>query len=217
MTPNFTLSIPNALRRDRPEDYYKNISTIEWPLGPSGESFPIVGLVFSAVVFNGGRNVAAAEEFVRFLVSEGWLAHYLDFSAERMMPPLPGLLNQPFWLDPSDPHRMAAVMQVASRPLMYSYVTVSGDRVMIGSAIRRMSGATRFTASRPRASVPSRRSTRRSPGSSRSSPSSGAGPRRVGAGREAARRSPQLRYAPPLTSIVAPVMKAESASLARNR
>jgi multiple sugar transport system substrate-binding protein len=128
MTPNATLSIPNALRHDRPEDYDNNTATIEWPLGPSGEVFPIVGLVFSAVVFNGGRNVAAAEDFVRFLVAEGWLAHYLDFSAERMLPPLPGLLNQPFWLDPSDRHRMAAVMQVASRPSMYSYVAASGDR-----------------------------------------------------------------------------------------
>jgi multiple sugar transport system substrate-binding protein len=128
MTPNLTLSIPNAVRRDRPEDYYKNIATIEWPLGPSGERFPIVGLVFSAAIYNGGRNIAAAKEFVRFLVAEGWLAHYLDFSAERMLPPLPGLLNQPFWLDPSDRHRMAAVMQVASRPSMYSYVAASGDR-----------------------------------------------------------------------------------------
>ena len=30
---------------------------------------------------------------------------------------MPKLLEQPFWLDPSDPHRMAAVMQVSSRRL----------------------------------------------------------------------------------------------------
>ena len=33
-----------------------------------------------------------AKEFVRFLVREGWLAHYLDFAGDRMLPPLP---NQP--------------------------------------------------------------------------------------------------------------------------
>ena len=54
---------------------------------------------------------------MRFLVGEGWLAHYLDFAGDRMLPPMPKLLEQPFWLDPSDPHRMAAVMQVSSRPL----------------------------------------------------------------------------------------------------
>ena len=43
MTENETLSIPNALKREHPDDYYKNPATIEWPLGPSGEPFPIDG------------------------------------------------------------------------------------------------------------------------------------------------------------------------------
>ena len=46
---------------------------------------------------------------------------------ERMMPPMSALLNQPFWLDPSDPHRMAAVMQVTARPLAQEDAVVSGD------------------------------------------------------------------------------------------
>ena len=116
MTANQTLSIPNALKSERPDDYYENTATIEWPLGPSGEPFPIHGgSVMPAVVFKDGDHVATAKEFVRFLVAEGWLAHYLNFSGERMLPPMPKLLEQPFWLDPSDPHRMAAVMQVSSR------------------------------------------------------------------------------------------------------
>ena len=77
-------------------------------------AFPIRGGVFAAVVFKDGAHVATAKEFVRFLVEEGWLAHYLNFSGERMLPPMPKLLEQPFWLDPSDPHRMAAVMQASS-------------------------------------------------------------------------------------------------------
>jgi multiple sugar transport system substrate-binding protein len=127
MTPNETLSIPNALRRERPDDYYENTATIEWPLGPSGESFPILGTVLPAVVFKDGGNVATAKEFVRFLVSEGWLMHYLNFSGERMLPSISKLLDQPFWLDPSDPHRMASVMQVSSRPLAGTYAVASGN------------------------------------------------------------------------------------------
>ena len=69
-----------------------------------------------AVVFKDGGNVATAKEFVRFLVGEGWLAHYLDFAGDRMLPPMPKLLEQPFWLDPGDPHRMRAAMQVLTRP-----------------------------------------------------------------------------------------------------
>ena len=54
---NDTLSIPSALKRDRPEDDYKNTATIEWPLGPDGEAFPILGDFWGAVVLKDGRNV----------------------------------------------------------------------------------------------------------------------------------------------------------------
>ena len=127
MVANETLSIPNALKRERPDDYYENTATIEWPLGPGGDAFPIRGTFFAAVVFNDGAHIATAKQFVRFLVAEGWLAHYLDFSGERFLPPMPKLLEAPFWLDPSDPHRMAAAMQASSRPMRHDYATVTGD------------------------------------------------------------------------------------------
>jgi multiple sugar transport system substrate-binding protein len=113
LTPNETLSAVNALKSERPQDYYENVATIEWPLGPSGKAFPIYGTTFVAVVFKNGAHVAAAEQFVRFLIGEGWLAHYLNFSGQRILPLMPEL-DQPFWLDPGDPHLMAAVMQVAT-------------------------------------------------------------------------------------------------------
>jgi multiple sugar transport system substrate-binding protein len=127
MTANETLSAINALKHDRPDDYHENVATIEWPLGPDGNTFAIYGEVFPAVVFKAGANVATAKEFVRFLVAEGWLMHYLNFSGERLLPPISKLLEQPFWLDPSDPHRMAAVMQVALRPLTHNYAAASGN------------------------------------------------------------------------------------------
>jgi multiple sugar transport system substrate-binding protein len=127
MTPNGSLSIPNALKRERPDDYYKNTVTLDWPLGPSGEMFPIEAGMFQAVVFKDGSNVATAKEFVRFLVAEGWLMHYFDFSGEKLLPSIPALLDSPFWLDPRDPHRMAAAMQAKTRPITYQYGPASGD------------------------------------------------------------------------------------------
>jgi multiple sugar transport system substrate-binding protein len=127
MTANQTLSIPNALKLERPDDYHENVATIEWPLGPDGEAFPIVSFFIPAVVFKDGDHVATAKAFVSFLVGEGWLAHYLDFSAERFLPAMPALLDQPFWLDPSDPHRMAGAMQISSRRLYYDYGVLSGN------------------------------------------------------------------------------------------
>jgi multiple sugar transport system substrate-binding protein len=128
MTLNNTLSIVNALKHERPDDYYEHTATVEWPLGPGGEAFPDGGGFFAAWVFKDGGHIATVKEFVRFLVAEGWLAHYLDFSGERMLPAMPKLLDAPFWLDPSDPHRMAAVMQASARPLQHDYATVTGDR-----------------------------------------------------------------------------------------
>ena len=108
MTANKSLSIPNALKAERPDDYYENTATIEWPTRSDGKTAcRSETSFFAAMVFKDGGHAPTAKEFVRFLVAEGWLTHYLDFSGERMLPPMPKLLDQPFWLDPSDPHRMA--------------------------------------------------------------------------------------------------------------
>jgi ABC-type glycerol-3-phosphate transport system substrate-binding protein len=85
-----------------------------------------VGYPYSAVAFKDGANVATAKEFVRFLVAEGWLMHYLNFSAERMLPSIPALLDQPFWLDPSDRHHIAAAMQAEARSPAYDYTAAPG-------------------------------------------------------------------------------------------
>jgi multiple sugar transport system substrate-binding protein len=127
MTPNQTLSTVNALKRERPEDYYKNAVTVDWSAGAYGQPLVIETWVNRAAVFREGGHLATAKEFVRFLVGEGWLAHYLNFSGERMLPPLPKLLQAPFWLDPSDPHRMRSAMQFLTQPRSYDYVAVSGD------------------------------------------------------------------------------------------
>jgi multiple sugar transport system substrate-binding protein len=127
MVANPTMSIPNMLRHERPDDYYHNTATIEWPLGSRGQPFPIYGEIDAAAVFKDGGNTATAKEFVHFLVGEGWLVHWLDFSGERFLPTISKLLDQPFWLDPSDPHRMAAVMQVSSRPALHNYAAASGN------------------------------------------------------------------------------------------
>ena len=72
MTVNQTLSIPN--KATRPEDYYDNAVTIDWPAGAYGQPLPIETFVNRAAVFKDGGNVVNAKEFVRFLVGEGWLA-----------------------------------------------------------------------------------------------------------------------------------------------
>ena len=116
MTLNGSLSIPGALRTARPDDYYKNAATIEWPDDANGQPLVIAGFIHRGVVFKAGRNPALAEDFVRFLAEEGWLAHWLDFAGDRFIPPMRKLVEQPFWLDTSDPHRMRAAIQILTQP-----------------------------------------------------------------------------------------------------
>jgi multiple sugar transport system substrate-binding protein len=127
MTANVTLSIPNALRAERPEDYYENTATIDWPDGADGQPLAINTVFFAATVFKAVERVPVAGKFVRFLVEDGWLAHWLDFSGERFLSPMPKLLEQPFWLDPRDPHRMRSAMQFVIRPRLYDYSVASAD------------------------------------------------------------------------------------------
>jgi multiple sugar transport system substrate-binding protein len=90
--------------------------TIDWPDGVNGQPLVISGFFVRAVVFKAGRNQALAREFVRFLAGEGWLAHWLTFAGDQYVPPMRKLLDQPFWLDPSDPHRMRAAIQILTKP-----------------------------------------------------------------------------------------------------
>jgi multiple sugar transport system substrate-binding protein len=116
MTSNVTLSITNALRVISPDDYRLNAATIDWPNSGNGQPLVLLGFLQLGVVIKAGRNTAIAKDFVRFLVEDGWLAHWLTFAGDRYLPPMRKLVEQPFWLDPSDPHRMRAAMQTLTHP-----------------------------------------------------------------------------------------------------
>ena len=163
MTPNETLSIVNALKRERSDDYYENIATIEWPLGPHGESFGISGSVILAAVVKHGSNTPAAKEFVRFLVGEGWLMHYLDFSGERLLPPISALSDQPFWAgSPSDPHRRPRRCRSCPRPRGATTYAVYGGRGA-NSGAEAIHRVARLRTSAPSRAVGTRRSARIKP------------------------------------------------------
>ena len=55
MTANTTLSIPGALRTARPDDYYKNAATIDWPDGANGEPLVIDGGLYARRGLQGRR------------------------------------------------------------------------------------------------------------------------------------------------------------------
>ena len=125
MTLNETLSTTNALRNERPDDYAENTATVEWPNDTAGRPLVIFGEMYRAVVLKSGKNPALAKDFVRFLVEEGWLAHYLDFARDRVLPPMTKLIDSPFWLDPSDRHRMRSAIQALTQPHVFDTGVIS--------------------------------------------------------------------------------------------
>jgi multiple sugar transport system substrate-binding protein len=127
LTVNPTLSIPGALREARPEDYIRNAATLAWPSDARGQPLAVLTQSSQGAVLKAGGHEQAALAFVRFLVGENWLAHWLDFAGDRYLPPMPALLTQPFWFDPGDPHRTASAMQFLSQPRDYGYAAVSGE------------------------------------------------------------------------------------------
>src|SRR4051812_20377471 len=110
----------SAIRSPHRQPHRRWIWAIYAALKPS----PIVGDVVGAVVFADANHVAAAEDFARFLVEDGWLAHYLDFAGDRLLPPMAALRDQPFRVDTRDPHKLAAVVQAQSRPLAFDYTNI---------------------------------------------------------------------------------------------
>ena len=126
MTLNETLSIPNMIKTTRPDDYRRNTATIEWPNDAYGGPLAIYGSLYRGAVFQSERSAVLGKDFVRFLVEDGWLAHYLDFAGDHLLPPMAKLLEQPFWLDPTDPHRMASAIQTLTRPQHYDVGASAG-------------------------------------------------------------------------------------------
>ena len=121
LTPNTTLSIPGELRSAQATDYYDNAATIDWPVITNGEPVAILGFFHRGVVLKDGDNTALAKDFVRFLVTDGWLAHWLSSAGDRYIPPMRKLVEAPFWLDVTDPHRLRAAIQTLDRRHVNAY------------------------------------------------------------------------------------------------
>jgi multiple sugar transport system substrate-binding protein len=71
MTVNDTLSITNALRADRPDDYYKNTVTIQWPNGLGGKPPAIENSVYPVLVFKDARKRCRSQGVSRLSVERG--------------------------------------------------------------------------------------------------------------------------------------------------
>ena len=65
----------------------------------------------------GAKNIDAAKDFMRFIIQPAVLNAYLKESQGRWTPVMPSIVkNDPYWLDPADPHVPVATRQGLETP-----------------------------------------------------------------------------------------------------
>jgi multiple sugar transport system substrate-binding protein len=118
MTPNDTISISVAVM-DNKKEYYDEIVTVPFPLDNAGKQVPALLGVELAFIPNAAKNADAAKDFLRYLIQPANLGNYLKQARGRWLPVMPSIVhNDPYWLDPKDPHRAPAVHQGVLGPTM---------------------------------------------------------------------------------------------------
>jgi multiple sugar transport system substrate-binding protein len=116
MTSNATISIPVA-KFDEKELYLHEIVTRSQPLTPDGEVMTSLVAVKVAMIPKHAEHVDLAKEFMKFFVTPENLNDYLKTARGRWMPVMPSIVeNDPYWTDPSDPHRPVVVEQEVKGP-----------------------------------------------------------------------------------------------------
>jgi multiple sugar transport system substrate-binding protein len=88
------------------KEVYDEITTLGLPLDNAGKPIPSQLGVIGSFVPKGAKNVDVAKDFLRYLIQPKVVNEYLKSSLGRFLPTMPELVkNDPFWLDPQDPHR----------------------------------------------------------------------------------------------------------------
>jgi multiple sugar transport system substrate-binding protein len=144
MTPNPTLSIPASQITVNPDNYNKNIRTMEWPDGPGGRPIEYYAAVKTAVVFRTSKNKENAKSFLRFLARPENIGPVVEGSLGRWFPTVKANADRPFWTDTKDQHKPAAHKQFTQRkirpfPMIYNwrYAQLQAENVW-GKAIGRI-------------------------------------------------------------------------------
>jgi multiple sugar transport system substrate-binding protein len=94
------------------EPEYNDIVTMGLPLSNDGKPVPSQASNGCALIPNGAKNVETAKDFLKFFIQPNVNGEYLKVGLARSIPAMPSVVkNDPWWLDPKDPHRVAYVRQ----------------------------------------------------------------------------------------------------------
>jgi len=87
------------------------------PLDNTGKQMPSPLGIFGCFIPKGAKNVEVAKDFLKYLIQPKVANEYLKQGLGRLLPAMPDLVkNDPFWLDPNDPHRAPYARQGLLEP-----------------------------------------------------------------------------------------------------
>jgi len=101
-----TISTEVALYHKKEE--YDDIVTMGFPLDNDGKPIPAQLAVIGGFVPKGAKNQAVAKDFLKYMIQPQVSNQWLKAGLGRWLPAMPALVKEdPYWLDPADPHRAA--------------------------------------------------------------------------------------------------------------
>jgi multiple sugar transport system substrate-binding protein len=102
--------------------YYHDTITHPLPLSNEGKVLPSEVLAGIAFIPKGAKNIPVAKDFLKYLIQPKVSSDYLKGGLGRNVPAFQEVAkDDPFWLDPKDPHRPPYVRQVLFGPTIPAY------------------------------------------------------------------------------------------------
>jgi len=106
------------------EQDYKDIVTMGLALGNDGKPVPSQQGSLCGLIPKGAKNVDVAKDFLKYLIQPQVLNEYLKTGLGRNLPAMPAIAkDDPWWLDPKDPHRVAYTTQALLGPTVPTFWT----------------------------------------------------------------------------------------------
>jgi multiple sugar transport system substrate-binding protein len=98
---------------------YDDIVTWGLALANDGKPVPSVANSLCGLIPKGAKNVEVAKDFLKYLIQPKVCNEYLKTGLGRRAPAMPSIVkDDPWWLDPNDPHRVAYNRQALLSPTL---------------------------------------------------------------------------------------------------
>jgi multiple sugar transport system substrate-binding protein len=116
-----TISTELAMIEDK-QAYYHDTVTMGLPNGNDGKPMPAIVGAGGGFIPRGAKNPDGAKDFMKYFMQPKVMNENLKGGLGRWVPAIPSIVkDDPFWLDPSDPHRPPYVQEAVLGPTMPAF------------------------------------------------------------------------------------------------